>query len=192
MEHHRLHKLVDIATNAGASAAAFIKARQLVIDASLAQACTSCPHHGQGAGCPPHVEGPAAMRNWCLQAETALAVRLDVPAATLLSEERAEAMRLLHRLVVHVELTAIALNYPRSRGFAGGSCRHLFCREQSTCLRLTEQGTCRNPLQARSSMSGFGIDVAKMMESAGWQATPLPQAGQERMSWLAGLVLVAR
>ncbi|MBW2250008.1 MAG: hypothetical protein JRF60_05125 [Deltaproteobacteria bacterium] len=33
---------------------------------------------------------------------------------------------------------------------------------------LTEGGECRNPRYARPSMSGYGINVSKMMQAAGW------------------------
>lgn len=192
---HRLRKLISIASAEGASAAGFLEPGEIVIEEDLANICstTGCRNYGISASCPPHVEGPPAMRKWCAAAASALAVRIDVPVSVLHSEERHEVMKLLHEVVAKVELTAVSLNYSRSRGFAGGSCKHIFCRDLRGCLRLTED-ICRHPLQARPSMSGFGVNVPRMMKAAGWSDCKplLEQESPEEMSWVAGLVLISR
>ncbi|MBM9606545.1 DUF2284 domain-containing protein [Desulfopila inferna] len=195
MKNH-LQKLIKIATAGGASDACFFGLKELVIDDKLASMCSTpqCRNYGHSASCPPHVEGPEALRRWRDLAESALAIRIDVPVSILRSEERYGVMKMLHEVVASVELTAISLNYPGSRSFAGGSCKHIFCRDHGECLRLSEKGICRNPLHARPSMSGFGINVGMMMKAAGWEACkPLSEEdGSEEVSWVAGLVLISR
>jgi len=56
-----------------------------------------------------------------------------------------------------------------SKGFAGGSCKQLFCRDHIDCRVLAEGRTCRHPDRARQSMSGFGINVSKLLQAAGWR-----------------------
>ncbi len=186
---------MDLALQRGATQAKCLRPRQLVIEDGLAAYCEnpSCPDYGLGAGCPPHVEGPDALRQWCEEAEYVLALRIDVPAAVFHSEEREEVMRLLHEIVAEVELAALAGRYVHSRGFAGGSCKRLFCRQYGECLRLAG-GLCRNPLTARPSMSGFGVNVALLMQAAGWNNKQLPaQDGTAGTScWFAGMVLLGR
>ncbi len=193
---NHLQKFIEIATAGGASDARFFWPKELVIEDALASMCNAsqCCNYGHSASCPPHVEGPEALRGWRNLAESALAIRIDVPLSILHSEERYEVMKLLHEVVAEVELNAISLNYPGSRGFAGGSCKQIFCREHSECLRLSGRGICRNPLRARPSMSGYGVNVGMMMKAAGWETCkPLSKEDDsEEVSWVAGLVLISR
>jgi predicted metal-binding protein len=190
-----LHRLMELARQRGATHVECVRPRELVIEDGLAAYCNTpgCPNYGLGAGCPPHVEGPDRLRQWRDEAEYVLVLRIDVPAAVFHSEERDEVMRLLHEIVAEVELAALAGRYVRSRGFAGGSCKHLFCRGHGGCLRL-EGGLCRNPLVARPSMSGFGVNVALLMQAAGWNDKQLlSQDGiADSSCWFAGMVLLGR
>lgn len=189
----RLDILITVAQQAGASDAGFIVPDKLVVDEKLAAYCHEprCPNYGLSPSCPPHVSGPAAMREWLAAAEYALAVKIDIPLAVLQSVERLEVMRLLHEIVAEVECKAVELGFQQSRSFAGGSCKSLFCSDYKDCRFLAEKD-CRNPQSARPSMSGFGINVAEMMKTAGWDAGLLSDSGEEdeAMSWVAGLVLV--
>lgn len=191
-----LQKMVETASCSGASGTFILNPKRLVVEDRLADCCLEpkCSNYGLSPSCPPHVEGPDVFRAWLNRALHALVIRIDVLSTVLNSEESREVMRLLHEIVAKVEMEAIHLKYSNSRGFAGGSCKKLFCDGHRACLRLSEKGTCRNPLQARPSMSGFGVDVGKMMEEAGWSGKMLAQAyeDKEKMSWVAGLVLVSR
>ena len=140
------------------------------------------------------MQGPSQFRKWCDKSELGLALKIDVPAAVLHSEERLQVMRLLHEVVAGAEQLAVRLHYPRSKGFAGGSCKQIFCKDEKKCLYLSEQKTCRNFSRARPSMSGFGVNVASLMKLAGWDARALneSEADGESMSWVAGLVLLRR
>jgi len=188
-----LDNLVKNAVALGATEAAFIPPAELIVDDTIPEYCREpgCPNFGLSASCPPHVEGVEGFRRWKDLAISALVIRIDVPTSVLLSEDRSEIMRLLHEIVAGVERQAVALNYTNSKGFAGGSCKNLFCSEHVECCRVAGK-RCRNPELARPSMSGFGINVGKMMESAGWNHSLLDSKNHfaEPMSWVAGLVLI--
>lgn len=189
-------ELLKYAGQCGATGACFVAPSELVVEERLAKLCLQprCPNYGLSASCPPHVQGPSQFRTWCKEAEQALALKIDLPAAILHSTERFEVMRLLHEIVAGTERLAVELHFPHSKGFAGGSCKHLFCQNEDGCLYLTEKKSCRNPQHARPSMSGFGINVASLMHSAGWDARTLNESESdgESMSWVAGLVLLCR
>ena len=188
-------ELLEYAGQSGASAC-FFPPSELVVEEKLATFCIEprCPNYGLSASCPPHVQGPSEFRKWRDEAELGLALKIDVPAAILHSEERLEVMKLLHEVVAGSEQLAVKLHYPRSKGFAGGSCKQIFCKNESTCLYLSERNTCRNPHYARPSMSGFGVNVSSLMRLAGWDARALgeTESAGESMSWVAGLVLLRR
>ena len=111
----------------------------------------------------------------------------------MFSAERRDIMQLLHEIVAGVENKAIAMGYDGSKAFAGGSCKLLFCNDYPDCLVLAEQQPCRYPQSARPSMSGFGINVAKLMQSVGWPADvadPARASDRQSMTWVAGLILI--
>ncbi len=188
--------LINRACLAGATEVRRISPEEITVEEGLVRFCSEprCENYGLSPSCPPHVAGPAGFELLRQKSRAALVVRLEVPSTVLFSSERQEVMRLLHEIVADLELQAIALGYAGSKAFAGGSCKDLFCHEHHSCRVLGEQGSCRNPLQARPSLSGFGVNVAKMMEVAGWSSAR-NSAGvdpaAEALSWVTGLVLIA-
>jgi predicted metal-binding protein len=85
------------------------------------------------------------------------------------------------------------MGYSNSKAFAGGSCKKLFCRDHLNCRVLVEGGECRNPHRARPSMSGFGINVSKLLQTAGWQMDKItrdtdPDDGP--MGTVSGLIII--
>lgn len=188
-------KIQDEALGAGATGARFFDPRKLVVEERLAGYCREprCPNYGLSPSCPPHVQGPAAMRQWRDAAEHALAIKIDAPVDVLHSSQRFEIMFLLHEIVAAAERQAIALGYRGARGFAGGSCKKTFCDDYPECAHLAG-GDCRNPQSAKPSMSGFGVDVAAMLKVAGWPKSAIDEGGEQgnSMSWVAGLVLLCR
>lgn len=178
----------------GAADAAVVPAAVVVVDDDLARCCWAprCENYGRSAGCPPHVSGPSGFRRLLKDYRLALAVRIDVPASALLSSERDAVMAMLHDIVADVERTAVEIRFPGARAFAGGACKRIFCGAHTECRVLSGKGTCRNPDRARPSMSGFGIDVSRLMQAAGWPGDYLgsPKATEDGMSWIAGLVLI--
>ncbi len=119
---------------------------------------------------------------------------MELPTTVMFSDDRFGVMHLLHQIVAAVERKAIELGLEHSRGFAGGSCKELFCNDQKTCRVVAQNKPCRNPDFARPSMSGFGIDVTHMMESSGWsgdKAETSNASNEGDTSWVAGLIILA-
>ncbi len=188
-------ELIKRARLAGASDAAAVNADAIVVEDSLADLCREpqCQNYGLSPSCPPHVAGPAEFRKWLNTYEQALVIKIDVPSEVLLSNERREVMQLLHEIAAEVELAAVELGYYSARAFAGGSCKMIFCSEKSDCRVVDQGGRCRNPKQARPSMSGFGINVSQLMQSAGWdlkRVNPDPDAEKETMATVTALILI--
>ena len=189
--------LLKTALRAGASEAAVIPSATIVVEKELADLCNGnprCENYNLAPSCPPHVPGPAGFKKWQKGSDYSIAVKIDVPMAAMFSEERLEIMQLLHEVVARVEKKAAGMGYKGSRAFAGSSCKELFCSDHATCCVLDAQGLCRHPQSARPSMSGFGINVTMLMQSAGWpfkKATRQQASDEESMTWVAGLILIA-
>lgn len=188
-------KLISLAVRLGASDAAVIDVGDISAEDRLASLCREpqCENYGQSASCPPHVAGPAGFRNIQRQYRHAIVFKIDVPTEILLSSQRREIFKLLHQIAAELEQSAVKMGYPEPRAFAGGSCKKLFCRDQPGCRALGDDGACRNPHHARPSMSGFGINVSKLMQSAGWQMNRITQEtdpDEIPMGSVTGLVLV--
>lgn len=165
------------------------------MDDSLANLCreTPCDAYGLSKNCPPHVSGPDGFRELKRKMDDALVFRMDIPEAVMFSNDRNEVFGLVQETVAALEKAAIQMGYPASRGFAGGSCKHIFCRDHGACRILSKKGECRNPDRARPSMSGFGINVGELLKKAGISpnnAIPHSNKVTEKMSWVAGLVLI--
>ncbi|MGW8194861.1 MAG: DUF2284 domain-containing protein [Desulforhopalus sp.] len=190
-----IERLIDKALFAGASAAAIIAPQSIVVDPQLAMLCSEprCENYGLSKSCPPYVAGPEYFRKLIEQSAHCLALRLDIPAEILFSAERVEVMHLLHDIVATLEQQARQWGWTNSQGFAGGSCKKIFCGSHRDCRVVDGNGTCRHPASSRPSMSGYGVNVAKMMESAGWKHNKIARpstSGQSSMSWVAGLVMI--
>ena len=190
-----INHLIKQALLAGASAATIIPPEAIVIGPQLAAVCSEprCENYGLSKSCPPYVKGPNYFLKLLERSKYCLALRIEIPAVILFSTEREEVMRLLHEIVADVEQQAHHGGWTNSRGFAGGSCKKIFCALHADCRVVGNIGECRHPASARPSMSGFGVNVAKMMESAGWSDKKnirLKNSSSDSMSWVAGLVLI--
>lgn len=188
--------LMELARWLGASDAAMIPSGEISAEDDLARLCVDppCENYGMSAGCPPHVAGPSAFRELVSEYEWALVFRIEVPSRVLFSDERREIFRLLHEIAAEVEQAAVRTGYRKSRGYAGGSCKQIFCRDRRACRVVAEGSPCRNPGQARPSMSGFGINVSKLMQTAGWSMNraggKTDKDGTSGTGTVCGLVLV--
>jgi predicted metal-binding protein len=98
----------------------------------------------------------------------------------------------LQEIAAVTEQKAKSLGFTGSEGFAAGSCKLSFCKNDDHCQVLHGNGECRHPDSARPSMSGFGVDVGKLMKSVGWSSTFLKNTGQQedKMAWVAALVML--
>ena len=190
-----IHRLIPLAMASGATRAAVIRTTDIAVEKHLAALCHSpkCRNYGLSQSCPPHVPGPEWLARYLNGKTYAVVFRIDLPADILFSPERRQIMRLLHEIAARVEETAVSLGYCDAKAFAGGSCKDIFCQDHLHCNVVSGEGGCRHPRTARPSMSGFGINVSKLMKAAGWPAkianeTDVPDTGA--MSWVAGLVVI--
>ncbi|MDY6838480.1 MAG: DUF2284 domain-containing protein [Thermodesulfobacteriota bacterium] len=196
-DQRRIHleRLADLAISMGASDAKIIASSDILVKDELAKRCSQprCQNYGLAPSCPPHVSGPAGFRDLQRKLEQALVVRVVVPSAMLLSSVSTELGRFVCELVASIEKEAIRMGFTRSRAFAGGSCKELFCQDHSECPKLSGTGECRYPKYARPSMSGYGIDVFALMKTCGWSTNPSKEEGvwkDESVAWVAGLVMI--
>ena len=186
-----LDTIIEYALASGAARAVALSTRDIVIDAGLADKCrrSGCPNFGLSINCPPLVAGPDGMRRWLQKFNRAVVFRMDVRAGDLFSDKRRQAFQDLHQIAAGIEQAAVEAGFVSAVGYAGGSCRELFCYAYKDCPALSENGRCRFPDQARPSMSGFGIDVAALFKTAGWTLR-LASPGENKTANLCGLVLI--
>lgn len=188
---HRLNELVQLVLAIGGDNAAVINASQIKVDPPLAELCreTRCPNYGLSPTCPPHVEGPEWLQEYLAQTKHAILLKIEVDQDLMYSDQRDEIGKLLHFIVIEAEKKALELGFTRIRGFAGGSCKNLFCKEHYQCEVLQGSGKCRNPDSARPSISGYGINLNELLELTGW-VQPQGHKVQALTSSRYGLLLV--
>jgi len=190
-----LKALIQYAKRSGATGAAVISTADIVVEEALAAMCREprCPSYGLSKRCPPHVSGPSGFRKKLENFTRALVFKIDVPSEILLSSERLEIFQLLHEIAAGVEQSAVRMGFENARAYTGGSCKEIFCGDFAECAVLSGEGNCRNPQSARPSMSGFGINVSKLMEAAGWTmsiAACDDGSNRSKMGNVCGLVLI--
>lgn len=191
----KLGDLVRLARQLGASDAAVIPSSVISVEDELSKLCREpqCQNYGLAASCPPHVCGPSGFRKLLKEFELALVFKIDVPSRALFSNERKDIFGLLHEIAATIEQSAARMGYVNSKAYAGGSCKNIFCNDHPACRAIGEGGECRFPEKARPSMSGFGINVSKLMKAAGWtleRADRKAPAASDSTASVCGLVLV--
>lgn len=193
----KLVQLTHEAKRHGATSSAVISSKEIQVKEHLAALCNgeyTCPNYGLAASCPPHVEGPVEFRKWQAKSKYSIAVKIELPTSVLFSDECKGVMLLLHHIVSAVEQKAIEIGFKKSKAFAGGSCKELFCEDQETCCVIVGNEPCRHIAFARPSMSGFGIDATQLMLSSGWPAQKARKSDlsdKEATGWVAGLIMLA-
>jgi predicted metal-binding protein len=193
----QLAQLIQEAKRLGATSSASILSKEIRVKDNLAALCKgeyTCPNYGLAASCPPYVEGPIEFRKWQAQSKFSITVKIELPTSVMFSNERKGVMQLLQQIVAAVEQKAIEMGFEKSKAFAGGSCKELFCEDQEKCCVVAENKPCRHIEFARPSMSGFGIDVTQLMLSSGWSALKAENknsSNKDALSWVAGLVMLA-
>ncbi|MDR3601312.1 MAG: DUF2284 domain-containing protein [Desulfosporosinus sp.] len=190
-------ELVQIALGIGAGIidVVVISTDNISVKEDLADMCRKprCAFYGLSANCPPYVSGPSGFRDMLKISAYVLAIKIDVPSGWLITDERLVMMRLLHEIVADIERSAIKLGYSRSKAFAAGSCKEIFCNRHLSCRMLTNNGECRNPQYARPAIEAYGIDVHELNKTAGWfKSQDLIETALDKASTSAiyGLVLI--
>ena len=191
-----LSLLIESACSLGATSARVIHAADISVEEDLALLCVEpqCENYGLAPGCPPHVSGPSGFRELLKNFKEAVVFKIDVPSECLFSTiERPQIFQLLHEIASGIERSAVKMGLRNSRAFAGGSCKQIFCEDRPDCPVISRGGDCLYPDYARPSMSGFGINVSKLMQAAGWtldRASPESTPGETKMATVCGLVLI--
>lgn len=191
-----LNNLIHYAVSLGATDARIIPARSICVENRFADLCSpsTCTSYGQSMSCPPHVSGPSGFRKLLAQFEHALVFKIDVPNESLFFPTRQDVFRRLHEIASSLQRQASLLGFFNAKGFAGGSCKEAFCASEADCLVVAQGGPCRHPHKARPSMSGFGVDVAKLMAAAGFEmvhaSAKTPETDGAEMVPVVGVVLI--
>jgi predicted metal-binding protein len=186
-------ELEQLAMSLGATNVAIRSTTDIKVEEQLVSFCKDprCSNYGLSPSCPPHVSGPDGFRTLLNNRSHVLVIRIVAPSSVLFSDERREFMAFLHELVATVELAAIEKGYTKSKAFAGGSCKDLFCVAEDDCNVLAGRGKCRNPDRARQSMSGFGVNVSHLIKTCGWESNiKVKEPHDDHMTWVAGIVLL--
>lgn len=191
----RADYLLAYAATLGTSGTSFIDPCQVPVDNKFIEFCKNpgCPGYGSSMSCPPNVKGPEWFRDYLKTFDKVLVFKFDVPTSVLLSEERHQVTRLIHETAAGIEGFALVNGYARAHGFAGGSCKQVFCNEYLDCQALSQIGKCRNPGRARQSMSGMGVDFLKLTKILGWKMeiiTSTTNPKEISMGMMAGMVLL--
>lgn len=191
----RLDELIQEVHQSGATDLAVVSTQDIIIDDYLANKCREprCENFGTSINCPPHVSGPAVLRRQLEKFTRGIFFRIDVPSEMLYSSEYLELFQLLHEIAASIERSAVKIGYADATAFAGGPCKKIFCEDHPDCLVLSEKGKCRYPQSARPSMSGFGINVGKLAERAGWTGSDAwhdTNTMATKMASVYGLVLI--
>ena len=191
----KLKALIQDAQKSGASEAKIILTRDIVVEDNLADMCREprCENYGLSKSCPPHVSGPSVFKKQLEKFNLTIFFKIDVPSEILYSSERLEVFKLLHEIASGIEMSAVKMGFLNAQAYAGGSCKKIFCHDHAECLALSGGGKCRNPRYARPSMSGFGINVARLFKTAGWTMTWITHdtdSAETKMANVCGLVLI--
>ncbi len=179
----------------GITEAEIISTINIVVEEKLANMCLElrCENYGLSKNCPPHVFGPSQFKKQLENFNQAIVFKIDSPSEILFYSERRELFQLLHEIAASIEQYAAKMGFKNSKAYAGGSCKKIFCYDHPECLALSGKGKCRNPQYARPSMSRFGINVLKFMETAGLtmnMATHDTDSNEIKMGSICGLVLI--
>lgn len=150
----------------------FIETSRIAVNERFRELCAEpqCPSYGTSLHCPPHCESPTSFQARLTAAKSALVFRLDVPVEAAMGDGRVEVSRLLHDITANVEARARELGFQRARGYSSGGCKKSYCSEHPDCAALKEDGTCRHPDRARTSLSAVGFNASHILHETGWLA----------------------
>ena len=175
-----LDKYRNRALELGATDAKIISTDDVIIDERVVAKCTypKCPGYGTNANCPPHAMNIDQVRKVVGKFKHALFIKIEVPSEhtagkkAIKEDLSSSYRRMLSEIVSKIEAEAFYDGYHLALGFAGGSCKRLFCPDND-CTALMPGKGCPHRLKARSPMEGVGMDVYTMATRAGWDIYPI-------------------
>jgi predicted metal-binding protein len=165
----------------GATDAQIISSNSILIDERVRAKCfvPFCPSLGKNAHCPPHALELDFMRKVVSRFQYAIFYMLRVPPEQLVGpgfQDKKNAGRSSIKnweIASQIEKEAFYDGYYLAMGFSGGPCQPYLCPNKD-CRLLTEPGQgCRNPLIARPSMEGVGMNALAMAANCGWEIYPV-------------------
>jgi predicted metal-binding protein len=194
-----LEKYREKAVALGATRAKIVRVDEIPVDERVTMKCQIplCFGYGVCANCPPNTIKPAELRALLAKYAWAVFFVKEIPSEVVVRDkatikERVNAYQDVFRIVNEVESAAFYDGHYLAFGFGAGSCRHTFCGLQKDCAVLKGE-KCRFSLRSRPSMESVGIDVYKMIASAGWSVYPIgsdAKPDEIPCGVLAGIVIV--
>jgi predicted metal-binding protein len=171
-------RLVNLAIECGMADPKIINASDIVVSEWVRWKCRyGCPDYGLWLKCPPYSPSLAETRTLLREYRRALLFRIR-PAS---GYDGSHVVGNVYRALSELERKIFLGGYRKALGFGGGEC--------DLCEKCEIQsGTCRNPLIARPSMEGCGIDVFETAKRAGYKLSILNSKDLE-FSWI-GMVLI--
>ncbi|MFC1861370.1 DUF2284 domain-containing protein [Chloroflexota bacterium] len=195
-----LEKYRQRAIELGARDAKVITASTVVIDERVRAKCTVplCPSYGTNSNCPPYSMSLDFVRKMVHNFHYGILISLDVSPDVITGKgaddrlKRRHPMTKNYEIVAKIEAEAFYDGYYLAQGFAGGSCKPVFCPDNDCSALVTGQG-CRYPLRGRASMEGIGINAFAMATGVGWDMYSVGQAASQSEvphGMIMGLVLI--
>ncbi len=178
-----LEKYRQRALELGATDAKVIIADMILIDDRVRAKCIypKCRRYGTNANCPPYAMELDLVRKTVNGFQYAIFFKIQVPSDEVAGPEARDKNLYVHstaknhEIVSRIEAEAFFDGYHLALGFAGGSCKSVFCPD-SECSALIPGQSCRHPLRARSSMEAVGMDALTMATKVGWDVYPIGAA----------------
>jgi predicted metal-binding protein len=192
-----LKRYVSLALVAGASDAAIVHARNIIVDERVLMKCRFplCGEYGACMNCPPNTGSIGEMRERIKLFEYAVILKLDVPVERIAGQaargEGVEDLKKLCKIVSDIESAAFYDGYYFATGHTSASCHFIWCKGLE-CQALAGKG-CRQRARAYASMEAVGIDVFRLATSLGWDVYPVGMSATVDMIPRAsrfGMVLV--
>ncbi|KPL25365.1 MAG: hypothetical protein AMJ93_00205 [Anaerolineae bacterium SM23_84] len=178
-----LERYRQMALDLGASGAAILPAREVVIDERVRLKCTvpRCLRAGETPNCPPYAPDLDLVRKAVSRYSWAVLIKCNVepledyaPGAGKTKEEKRRVLSFHEqsgKVVTALERQAYKDGYHLAMGFGGGSCKDYLCK--GMICQYLDSGRCRFPHRARPAMEAVGIDVLDLVHKAGWEAYAL-------------------
>jgi len=198
-----LEELRDAALENGATDAAVVNARNIVVDERVELKCRNppCEHYGRNLMCPPFTPSADQCRKYLKRYRHGILIEVEEIIPPKIRRYVEKGWRLprlrknsafrklydpwdvrvwkkLHRVVCDVEREAFLRGFHLSTGLVGERCK--------LCNQCDVTAPCKRPWEARASMEALAIDVYRTVKNAGFKI----EWGKRDSLRLFGLVLV--